>query len=175
MFAIPAFLTGAQGFLIRIALMGLALGGMFLWGLTVGYMHEEKKLDVFNAQVKLIGQQQIARNAADKARYEENRKTVEADYEDQLDFLARWHDSHPRVVLRHDSSGGATGTNAASPGGANAAASEPGAPGRDSPSTDAGEGDTVEVSPGFVFACAKDAAHVNAFRAYVIKNNLPIE
>lgn len=165
---IPNLLYGGWGILIRIGLIALLCVGIWSWGAMWGYQHEEAKLDVFTAQTKLIGDQAAKRNAELKAKYEANHEHIKEAYAHDLQDIQRWHNAHPRIVLRDNSGGVATPATSSCPKGDDAGAGESFLAGTSE------EGFTT-VTNEFIRGCIIDAAHVEAFQAYIRDNNLPVE
>lgn len=102
--SIPQLLSGGYGILIRGVLIALVCAGIWAWGATWGYQHEEAKLDVFQAQVDTLAKQAAARAAERKAAQDAITKKTGDDHAKDVAairayYALRLHDAASRRVL----------------------------------------------------------------------------
>lgn len=179
MFNIAQWMTGGWGVLIRLGLIALALGGMWAWGATWGYQHEEDKLDSYIAKDRAIGEAALQRNAQAKADGERNLKKAKDDYESDLTAIAGWSAGNTHVV-RNAGAGGcpaapvAPGVKKPDPPAEESVASGDDAGGT-GPARPQGAPRLYAVTEEFMKDCAADAAQVDGFLEYVDTNHIPVE
>lgn len=139
-----------------IAIIGVA-AALYGVGYLRGFLHEEHKFAAYQAKVDEIGRIAAAHVAQVKASQDKTTKETADEYSSYVQSITRYYASHPRVV-RVPASCGAVPATADSPRRPDAAPSEPSAAG-----------------PDIEQACALDAARINAWRAFALKNHFPVE
>jgi hypothetical protein len=136
------------------ALVAAVLG----YGYLRGYLHEERKFDIYQAEVDALAKEAAKRAAARKAEQDKNTKEVRDGWKGDVASIHAYYASHPRVVRLPAGS-------CAMP----AAADDPGR--ADGPS---GEPAVARHDPELEQRCALDAARINRWRELAMKNGLPV-
>lgn len=157
--SIPTLMSGGYGILIRLGLIASVAGGLWLWGFLYGHHQEEVKLDKYEAQVDAEGREAVKRNAATKAAQDQNLKEIRNSYADYLSGITDYYKHHPHIVRVQPS----------------------GSPTTPAPECQCGddgsssESDVAGQDPEFEKACALDAARINLWRSWAVKNHIPVE
>lgn len=165
--------TGWQTILIKIGIVLIALLLTFLVGYVQGYKHEKRKLDIFSAQVKVLGDDAARKAKEAKAQHDAVTAKIKEDYENEIDLLHAYHAANPRIVLRNYPGGGGTAS-------APKRSECPDVSGPKSVASGAGgEGSTgacdTRIDQQILWACVEDAAHVRALQDFLRSNNFPVE
>lgn len=152
-------LSGVQGTLIKVAAVVMIGAGLWTWGYMKGYSHEKQKLDVFKAQVSVLGKQAETEAKAKKQVQDSTTSQLRQEYEDEIASIHAYYEQHParvRVLIPARSSSVPATPNC--PTGADDAAPERGA-GAEDPTP---------------LACALDAEKLLKLQEFIRRNNFPV-
>lgn len=156
----PGFLALVPAWAWRwLAIVGVAIA-LYGAGYVRGFLHEEHKFAAYQATVDELGKEAAKRAAERKAQQDKTTKEIKDAAASDVADINAYYDAHPKLVRVPARCGGVPAPTD-SPGRADAAPGQPGAPGPDQ---------GIEER-----SCALDAARINLWRAFATKNGFPVE
>lgn len=140
------------------AVLALA-AALFGWGYVHGFLHEEHRFDVYQAEVDAIGKEASKRAAERASLQAKNLKETRDGWTSDVARIRAYYAARPRLV-REPSGGCGMPAPAVSAERADGAAVEPA---------------VARQDPELEQRCALDAARLNRWREWARKNALPVE